>query len=95
MGTTATVAGVLGDTLYSRRWTAAPISCATHGQQITKDQSLMQKLIEAGEITEAEAEQSERRNIILQALGPERRSRWISRTRRFGAAMCSSCAAMG
>ncbi len=31
----------------------------------------MQKLIEAGEITAEEAEQSERRNIILQALGPE------------------------
>ena len=31
----------------------------------------MQKLIEAGELTEEEAEHSERRNIILQALGPE------------------------
>ena len=31
----------------------------------------MQKLIEAGELTEDEAAQSERRNIILQALGPE------------------------
>ena len=41
------------------------------GIQITKDQSLMQKLIEAGELTEEEAAQSERRNIILQALGPE------------------------
>src|SRR5437763_1858564 len=40
-------------------------------RQITKDQSLMQKLIEAGELTEEEAEHSERRNIILQALGPE------------------------
>jgi hypothetical protein len=40
-------------------------------QQITKDQSLMQRLIEAGELTPEEAEQSERRNIILQALGPE------------------------
>jgi len=40
-------------------------------RQITKDQSLMQKLIEAGEMTEEEAEHSERRNIILQALGPE------------------------
>ena len=39
--------------------------------QITKDQSLMQKLVEAGELTAEEAEQSERRNIILQALGPE------------------------
>ena len=39
--------------------------------QITKDQSLMQKLVEAGEMTAEEAEVSERRNIILQALGPE------------------------
>jgi protein phosphatase len=31
----------------------------------------MQRLIDAGEITEEEAEHSERRNIILQALGPE------------------------
>ena len=31
----------------------------------------MQRLIEAGEITAEEAEVSERRNIILQALGPE------------------------
>ncbi len=41
--------------------------------QITKDQSLMQRLVEAGELTEEEAEQSERRNIILQALGPDPR----------------------
>jgi hypothetical protein len=39
--------------------------------QITKDQSLMQRLVEAGELTQEEAERSERRNIILQALGPE------------------------
>jgi hypothetical protein len=31
----------------------------------------MQRLIDAGEMTEEEAERSERRNIILQALGPE------------------------
>ena len=31
----------------------------------------MQRLVEAGEITAEEAEVSERRNIILQALGPE------------------------
>jgi len=39
--------------------------------QITNDQSLMQWLVEAGELTEEEAAQSERRNIILQALGPD------------------------
>ncbi|MDQ6633159.1 MAG: Stp1/IreP family PP2C-type Ser/Thr phosphatase [Gemmatimonadota bacterium] len=73
MGTTATVAGVLGDTLYLAQVgdSRAYLIRNGVGQQITKDQSLMQKLIEAGELTEEEAEQSERRNIILQALGPE------------------------
>src|SRR3954447_20978783 len=73
MGTTATIAGLLNDTIY-----VAQIGDSRGylirdgvGIQITKDQSLMQKLIEAGELTEEEAEHSERRNIILQALGPE------------------------
>ncbi len=73
MGTTATVAVVLGDTLYLAQVgdSRAYLVRDAVAMQITKDQSLMQKLIEAGEITEEEAEQSERRNIILQALGPE------------------------
>jgi len=73
MGTTATVAGVLGDCVYLAQVGDSRAYLVRDGvaQQITKDQSLMQKLIEAGELTEEEAEQSERRNIILQALGPE------------------------
>ena len=73
MGTTATVAGLLGDTMYLAQVGDSRAYLVRNGvgQQITKDQSLMQKLIEAGELTEEEAEQSERRNIILQALGPE------------------------
>ena len=73
MGTTATVAAVLGDTLFLAQVGDSRAYLVRDGVpvQITKDQSLMQKLIEAGEITEEEAEQSERRNIILQALGPE------------------------
>ena len=73
MGTTATVAGVLGDTLYIAQVgdSRAYIVRGGEAQQLTKDQSLMQRLIEAGEITAEEAEVSERRNIILQALGPE------------------------
>jgi protein phosphatase len=73
MGTTATIAGFLGGIIYlcqvgdSRGY----LIRAGEVKQITKDQSLMQKLIEAGELTEEEAAQSERRNIILQALGPE------------------------
>ncbi|MGH7621846.1 MAG: Stp1/IreP family PP2C-type Ser/Thr phosphatase, partial [Gemmatimonadaceae bacterium] len=73
MGTTATIAGFLGDTLYVAQVGDSRAYLVRDGvaRQITKDQSLMQKLIEAGELTEEEAEHSERRNIILQALGPE------------------------
>src|SRR4051812_5829319 len=73
MGTTATIAGLLGDTLCLAQVGDSRAYLVRDGvaRQITKDQSLMQKLIEAGELTEEEAEHSERRNIILQALGPE------------------------
>ena len=73
MGTTATIAGLLADTLYLCQVGDSRGYIVRDGQaiQITKDQSLMQKLIEAGELTPEEAEVSERRNIILQALGPE------------------------
>ncbi len=73
MGTTATVAGILGDTLYIAQVGDSRAYLIRNGfaRQLTKDQSLMQRLIEAGEITAEEAEVSERRNIILQALGPE------------------------
>lgn len=73
MGTTATIVGVLGDTLYVCQVGDSRAYLVRDGEaiQITKDQSLMQKLVEAGEITPEEAEVSERRNIILQALGPE------------------------
>ncbi len=73
LGTTATIAGLLGDRLYLVQVgdSRAYIVRTGVAQQITKDQSLMQRLIEAGELTPEEAEHSERRNIILQALGPE------------------------
>src|SRR4029077_7783672 len=68
MGTTATIAGLLGDTLYIAQVGDSRAYLVRDGvaQQITKDQSLMQRLVEAGELTEEEAERSERRNIILQ-----------------------------
>lgn len=73
MGTTATIAGLLGDTLYLAQVGDSRAYLMRNGQarQLTKDQSLIQKLVEAGELTAEEAELSERRNIILQALGPE------------------------
>lgn len=73
MGTTATIAGLLGDRLYLVQVGDSRAYIVRDGkaQQITKDQSLMQRLVEAGELTPEEAEVSDRRNIILQALGPE------------------------
>jgi protein phosphatase len=77
MGTTATVAGILGDHLYLAQVGDSRAYLVRHGKavQITKDQSLTQRLVDAGEITEEEAEASSRRNIILQALGPDARIR--------------------
>lgn len=75
MGTTVTAAGVFGTDLYLCQIGDSRGYLVRNGvtAQITKDQSLMQRLVDAGELTEAEAETSERRNIILQALGPEPR----------------------
>lgn len=77
MGTTATVAGVLGGVLYLAQVGDSRAYLVRRGvaTQLTKDQSLMQRLVDAGELTEEEAEHSERRNIILQALGPDARIR--------------------
>ncbi len=73
MGTTTTAVGVLGDQLYLTQVGDSRAYLVRDGEgiQLTKDQSLMQRLVDAGELTEEEAEQSERRNIILQALGPD------------------------
>src|SRR5437870_220534 len=75
MGTTTTAAGLLGDRIFLTQVGDSRAYLIRSGQavQLTKDQSLMQRLVEAGELTEEEAEKSERRNIILQALGPDAR----------------------
>ena len=75
MGTTVTAAGVFGDDLYLTQIGDSRGYLVRNGEaiQLTRDQSLMQRLVDAGELTEEEAEQSERRNIILQALGPDPR----------------------
>jgi PPM family protein phosphatase len=75
MGTTVTAAGVFGDELYVAQIGDSRGYLVRNGAtfQLTRDQSLTQRLVDAGELTEEEAEQSERRNIILQALGPDPR----------------------
>jgi serine/threonine protein phosphatase PrpC len=73
MGTTTTAAGAFEGALYLTQIgdSRAYLIRAGRIAQITKDQSLMQRLVDAGELTEEEAAVSERRNIILQALGPD------------------------
>jgi protein phosphatase len=77
MGTTTTAVGVLSQAVYVTQVGDSRAYLVRNGAaiQLTKDQSLMQRLIDAGELTEEEAEKSERRNIILQALGPDAKVR--------------------
>ncbi len=75
MGTTVTAAGMYRDHVFVAQIgdSRAYLVRSARAIQLTKDQSLTQRLVEAGELTEEEAEHSERRNIILQALGPDPR----------------------
>ena len=77
MGTTSTSVGILGSTLFLTQVgdSRAYLVRGGDASQLTKDQSLMQRLVDAGEMTEEEAERSERKNIILQALGPDQQVR--------------------
>ncbi|MGQ0648965.1 MAG: protein phosphatase 2C domain-containing protein, partial [Gemmatimonadaceae bacterium] len=52
MGTTATIAGLLGDTVYLAQVGDSRAYLVREGiaRQLTKDQSLIQKLVEAGEM---------------------------------------------
>jgi PPM family protein phosphatase len=71
MGTTATVAGFLDDRLFVAQVGDSRAYVLRNGDlvQVTRDQSLVNQLIEAGQLTEEEAETFEHNNIILQALG--------------------------
>lgn len=71
MGTTATAAGVLGEYVYVAQVGDSRAYLVRDGNavQLTRDQSYVQELIDAGRMTEEEAERSEHANKILQALG--------------------------
>jgi serine/threonine protein phosphatase PrpC len=71
MGTTATVAVLVDKVLFLAEVGDSRAYLLRRGQlkQLTKDQSLVNQLIEAGHLTEDEAEAFEHSNIILQALG--------------------------
>ena len=71
MGTTATVAGLVDKVFFVGQVGDSRCYILRGGRLtlITKDQSLVNQLIEAGQLTEDEAEVFEHSNIILQALG--------------------------
>lgn len=71
MGTTATIAALMDDHLFFGQVgdSRAYILRGERLVQVTRDQSLVNQLIEAGQLTEEEAETFEHNNIILQALG--------------------------
>ncbi len=71
MGTTATVVGALDKHLYLAQVGDSRAYVFRQGvaHQITRDQSVVQTLVESGQLTEEEAAASDHRNVILQALG--------------------------
>ena len=71
MGTTSTLAGLIDNMLFVGQVgdSRAYILRGDQLGMVTKDQSLVNQLIEAGQLTEEEAEAFEHSNIILQALG--------------------------
>ncbi len=71
MGTTATVAALVDNHLLLGQVGDSRAYILRGGRivQVTRDQSLVNQLIEAGQLTEEEAENFEHSNIILQALG--------------------------
>jgi len=75
MGTTATVAGLIDSVLFVGQVGDSRCYVLRHDKLtlVTKDQSLVNQLIEAGQLTEEEAEAFEHSNIILQALGTTER----------------------
>jgi serine/threonine protein phosphatase PrpC len=71
MGTTATVAGLVDKVFFVGQVGDSRCYILRDGRLtlLTKDQSLVNQLIEAGQLTQDEAEVFEHSNIILQALG--------------------------
>jgi protein phosphatase len=71
MGTTATIAALMDSRLFVAQVgdSRAYVLRGDRFTQVSRDQSLVNQLIEAGQLTEEEAETFEHNNIILQALG--------------------------
>lgn len=70
MGTTATLAGLFGDTVYVAQVgdSRAYLGRGTHFVRLTRDQSLVQDLVDSGIMDEEDAH-TVKDNMLLQALG--------------------------
>ena len=73
LGATFTGVGIAANQAYFAQVGDSRAHLIRQGKiaRITKDQSLVQQLIDAGQITEEEAETHSYRNVILQALGAQ------------------------
>ncbi len=73
MGTTATVAGILDGMVYMAQVGDSRAYLLRNGKptQLTRDQSMVQELVDQGAMTLEEAERSVHRSVLLQALGTE------------------------
>src|SRR3989440_3672203 len=94
MGTTTTAVGILHDHVYLSQVGDSRAYLIRNGQavQLTRDQSLMQRLVEAGGVTGEETARGERRNNIPPALGPDARVKGaltISRAAKGATSWCS------
>ncbi|TVP77167.1 MAG: serine/threonine-protein phosphatase [Gemmatimonadales bacterium] len=71
MGTTLTAAGILGSTIYLAQVGDSRAYLVRDGRtvQLTRDQSVVQQMLDAGALTAAEARRSPQRHVLLQALG--------------------------
>jgi protein phosphatase len=71
MGTTCTAAAVIGDLLYYGHVGDTRLYLIHNGEirRLTRDQSLVQHLVDSGAISEEEAAEHPDRNVLLSALG--------------------------
>src|SRR5207244_6319928 len=74
MGTTLTAAGVFGGELFFAQVGDSRAYLVRNGfiAQTTQDQSLVAHLVASGLLTPEKAKVDRRRNVILQALGPQK-----------------------
>lgn len=75
MGTTATAGGIVGGCLFLAQVgdSRAYLARAGRIEQLTRDQSLVQSLMDVGTLSADQAEQSGYASVLLQALGPTAR----------------------